>query len=210
MIAQDKDEVFKRAVSAVLSQWTLLNLAVEHGWGGRGPQRRRQELYEWLLNTFAMGRVNVTWLAGELSVRLEDMFHVIAEDESDVEVSQLLVALYEGTQKGDFSLATKVIEQTNSSSTAASVNATRAQRSGGGGDAGEASSRHSCDASDDDDCTIEDDIAGLMANTSMDAADEEGPPASRTRSKTGGRATGLEVGEDGWVQVARGSRRPPG
>lgn len=31
---------------------TLLNLAVEHGWGGRGPQRRRQELYEWIIQTF--------------------------------------------------------------------------------------------------------------------------------------------------------------
>ncbi|OEH74215.1 hypothetical protein cyc_05210 [Cyclospora cayetanensis] len=49
---QDPTEVFKRAVASVLAQWTLLNLAVEQGWGGRESYKKRQLLYEDLVSEF--------------------------------------------------------------------------------------------------------------------------------------------------------------
>ncbi|PHJ18968.1 pre-rrna-processing protein tsr2 [Cystoisospora suis] len=167
----EKEEMFKRAVARVLSQWTLLNLAVEHGWGGRGPQRRRQELYEWIIQTFLTSRVKSAWLASELSVKLEDLFHVIAEDESDIEVAELLVELYETTHRGDFTLATQVMQTHAGASTAASIEATAPGMSHtGSGEGGEGSfsTRDASDAECDmEEGNEEDDLADLMAGASV-------------------------------------------
>ncbi|EPT26604.1 pre-rRNA-processing protein TSR2 [Toxoplasma gondii TgCatPRC2] len=214
MTVLDKDEVFRRAVAAVLAQWTILNLAVEHSWGGRGPQRRRQDLYEWIVNTFSTSRVNSTWLAGELSLKLEGMFHVIAEDESDVEVAELLVALHASTRRGDFSLAKEILERHQSCAAAASVDGSRHRQPGALGEDVEGNAGHMSDSSSDQECDMEEDLAGLMANASMTPIGCDGPPATRTRSRTAAReaenARKGEPGEDEWIQVSRGNRRPRG
>ncbi|CBZ54684.1 conserved hypothetical protein [Neospora caninum Liverpool] len=176
MTVLDKDELFRKAVAAVLAQWTILNLAVEHSWGGRGPQRRRQDLYEWIISTFSTSRVNSTWLAGELSLKLEGMFHVIAEDESDVEVAELLVALHSSTRCGDFSLAKEVLERHQSCSAAASVDGSRVRHPGAAGDSVGGHAGHASDSSSDQECDMEEDLAGLMASASMTPIGCDGPP----------------------------------
>ncbi|CDJ27703.1 uncharacterized protein EMH_0010680 [Eimeria mitis] len=117
---QQPEAVFKEAVAAVLAQWTLLNLAVEQGWGGRESYKKRQQLYEDLIAEFRDNkRVDAEDLACSLSERLSREFSVSVEDDSDLEVAQLLVELHEQTSRGCFDLAAMVQQQQKQRATAA-------------------------------------------------------------------------------------------
>ncbi|XP_026191029.1 uncharacterized protein LOC34621608 [Cyclospora cayetanensis] len=116
---QNPTEVFKRAVASVLAQWTLLNLAVEQGWGGRESYKKRQLLYEDLVSEFKENKsIDVEDLAEILCERLTRDFSVSVEDDSDLEVAQLLVDLHKETSHGCFDLAMKVEQQQQQHATA--------------------------------------------------------------------------------------------
>jgi len=48
----EAEEAFKQGVGSVLRQWTALELAVSHGWGGTNSQHKADELLEDVLAMF--------------------------------------------------------------------------------------------------------------------------------------------------------------
>ncbi|CDI80938.1 hypothetical protein, conserved [Eimeria acervulina] len=200
---QQREAVFKEAVAAVLAQWTVLNLAVEQGWGGRESYKKRQQLYEDIITEFSENKkVDADDLACSLSERLSREFSVSVEDDSDLEVAQLLVELHEQTSRGCFDLAAAVQQQQKQRATAA------AQSRCGNVPAAEGD----CSMSDSSD--EEEALEALMSTVEI-GQDAEGGIASRTRSRLAAAAAAAQ-GEaqkeqqqpdaDGWTTVPAGSR----
>ncbi|CDJ49836.1 hypothetical protein, conserved [Eimeria brunetti] len=208
------EAVFREAVASVLAQWTLLNLAVEQGWGGRESYRKRQQLYEDIISEFRDNKkVDVEDLACYLSERLSRDFSVNVEDDSDLEVAQLLVDLYEQTSRGCFDLAATVQQQQKQRAAAAA-------RSRCGN---EHAAEGDCSMSD---CSDEEEALGNLMSTVDIAQNSEGSIASRTRSRLAAAAAAAAAAQgeaqqqqqqqqqqpdaDGWTTVPAGgrSRRP--
>ncbi|CDJ40434.1 hypothetical protein, conserved [Eimeria tenella] len=199
---QEAEPIFREAVSAVLAQWTLLNLAVEQGWGGRDSHRKRQKLYEDLIAEFRENKnVDVEDLACTLSERLASDFSVSVEDDSDLEVAQLLVDLHEQISRGCFDLASVVKQQQNQRATSSAKSQC--------GNAREAETDCSMSEGSDAEGELED----LISSVEIAPSPSEGI-ASQTRSRqTAGAASELQPAHpseaDGWTTVQAGSRRRP-
>lgn len=200
---QDKQpaEVFRKAVAAVLAQWTVLTLAVEKGWGGRESHRKRHQLYEDLI-TELEGNTTVTAedLADCLAERFARDFSVEIEDDSDLEVAKLLVDLREQTYRGCFDLASLVEQQQQRAACAAQSRCGNAVEAEGDDESLENSE-------------AEEALESLMQSSGIVSHAPEGI-AGRTRSRLAAAAAagGNEPfeqqpeEEEGWTTVGTGCR----
>ncbi|CDJ64194.1 hypothetical protein, conserved [Eimeria necatrix] len=199
---QEAEPIFREAAAAVLAQWTLLNLAVEQGWGGRDSHRKRQKLYEDLIAEFRENKnVDVEDLACTLSERLASDFSVSVEDDSDLEVAQLLVDLHEQISRGCFDLASVVKQQQSQRATSSAKSQC--------GNAREAEADCSMSEGSDAEGEIED----LMSSVEIAPSPNEGIASTRSR-QTAGATNELQPeehhsGADGWTTVQAGGRRKP-
>ncbi|CDJ59715.1 hypothetical protein, conserved [Eimeria maxima] len=164
----------------------------------RESYRKRQQLYEDIITEFRDNKkVDADDLACSLSERLSREFSVSVEDDSDLEVAQLLVDLHEQTSRGCFDLAAMVQQQQQQRAAAAA--------------------QSDCNMSD---CS-EEALETLMSSVDIGGS-SEGGIASRTRSRLAAAAAAAAAqGEaqreqeqqqdaDGWTTVPAGgrSRRP--
>ncbi|PPS97792.1 Pre-rRNA-processing protein TSR2, partial [Cryptosporidium hominis] len=103
-------QVFVQGVNQVFSTWTILNLSVEGGWSGRFANKKREELIQEVIMSFQSGRkVNSNNLANFLMEAMETRFSTIVEDDSDLEVAELICEMYDQCSKGDYSLVKKIM-----------------------------------------------------------------------------------------------------
>ncbi|KAH8583155.1 uncharacterized protein ELE39_002094 [Cryptosporidium sp. chipmunk genotype I] len=103
-------QVFVQGVNQVFSTWTILNLSVEGGWSGRFAYKKREELIQEVIMSFQSGRkVNSSNLANFLMEAMETRFSTIVEDDSDLEVAELICEMYDQCSKGDYSLVEKIM-----------------------------------------------------------------------------------------------------
>ncbi|KAK9172197.1 Pre-rRNA-processing protein TSR2 family protein [Cryptosporidium meleagridis] len=103
-------QVFVQGVNQVFSTWTILNLSVEGGWSGRFANKKREELIQEVIMSFHSGRkVNSNNLANFLMEAMETRFSTIVEDDSDLEVAELICEMYDQCSKGDYSLVEKIM-----------------------------------------------------------------------------------------------------
>lgn len=114
--------VFEQALEQVFSRWTLLNLAVDQGWGGRETRQKRQRLFEETieyLDTAAKKRRPPKWdnkddvqnFADWLYEKLVEYFYAEADDQSDEEVASICLRLHNTCMAGDFTFAEEVIKK---------------------------------------------------------------------------------------------------
>lgn len=120
---QSRWVAFEKFVRHVCSTWTLLVLAVDQGWGGRYSLKVAESFVDWLLLLFYEGfikgkELNIVpeELADKLAEKLEELFSVEIDDDSDIEVSRILSTLYSTCVKGDFSFGEDIIATTKASS----------------------------------------------------------------------------------------------
>lgn len=118
---QNLEQLFNEAFETVLSRWTILNLAVEQGWGGRETRQKVQLLKEELVQVLAAGGRkrrppchtnvdDVQDLCDLIYERLFSYFHVECDDESDKEVASVSLRLFNTCRVGDPSYAREVIQ----------------------------------------------------------------------------------------------------
>mmetsp|Transcript_55965 Transcript_55965/g.126258 ORF Transcript_55965/g.126258 Transcript_55965/m.126258 type:complete len:233 (-) Transcript_55965:74-772(-) len=122
------DPIFDEAIEKAFSKWTLLALAVDQGWGGRDSRAKRNQLQEEVVDFLIAGgkrkrppthenQGDVEALANLLVLRLDEMFNVEVDDNSDMEVAGLCLLLYTTCRAGDLSFAQKFLEIAPSVST---------------------------------------------------------------------------------------------
>lgn len=115
------NEAFKEGLCSVLRQWTALELALFHGWGGgaagagRGGSAAVEALQAELLNLFVSSsplpqdEVYKDDVALILEDALEVDFNTVCEDGSPDELGELFCTMWRQCCVGDFSLVTDVL-----------------------------------------------------------------------------------------------------
>jgi hypothetical protein len=103
-------EAFKEGVGSVLRQWTALELAVFHQWGGPTSKQRADDLATEIVEIFA-GPDKI--YKDDVSLVLEDyldtQFSTICEDGSPDELGEVFVAMWRQCCIGDFSMVTSTL-----------------------------------------------------------------------------------------------------
>lgn len=114
--------LFDEAVERIFSNWTLLNLAVDQGWGGRDARQKRFQLQEEIVERLVAGAKkrrppshenidDVQDLAGLVHLRIDEFFNTECDDGSPEEVSHLLLRLVNSCTAGDSSVAEETIKR---------------------------------------------------------------------------------------------------
>eukprot|EP01071_Lankesteria_metandrocarpae_P010794 Lankesteria_metandrocarpae@DN536_c0_g1_i1.p1 len=104
----DLQQEFGVCCRLIFSNWTLLRLAVEHGWGGRDGLCKAEGLAEDVISILAHRKVSVHDLADALTDRLLTEFSTEAEDDSPEEVANILLKLRDSLAEGDLAVAQQV------------------------------------------------------------------------------------------------------
>ncbi|CEM32649.1 unnamed protein product [Vitrella brassicaformis CCMP3155] len=116
MASVNKVDVFQQALLKVFKDWTALSLCVEHGMGGRDSYKKREELYQAVLDMFinqpasSVRRISIDRLADFLFERLLKDFSCNAEDNSPEEVAGLILRLYQECDANNFTLAHQILQ----------------------------------------------------------------------------------------------------
>lgn len=179
---------FKEGLRSIFRQWTGLELAVFHQWGGPSSTERADSLVEEVLKMFE-GPEKV--YKDDISLILEDymetQFNTILEDGSPDELGELLVTMWRQCGEGDFTIVTNALAREF-------VRHEVVGRSQGveGGDA--------IDSDDDDECG--DDTEGIIA-AELAAVTEEG---AMDMDDDDEEEEVSRVDPDGWETVARGKK----
>ena len=101
---------FTEGVGSVFRQWTALELAVHHQWGGPTSTERAGALLEEVLALFK-GPDKV--YKDDVTILLEDymdtQFSTVCEDGSCDELGELLVDMWRQCGDGDFNLVTNAL-----------------------------------------------------------------------------------------------------
>ncbi|GIX61734.1 pre-rRNA-processing protein TSR2, putative [Babesia caballi] len=108
----DAVEAFRAACRSVMGCWTALNLAVENGWGGDQSAQKREELIALVIDFCLSKKQLYTDEVEDLLLdRMQTLFCVDIEDESDVEIARLLVRLHNTCSAGDLSFASELCQK---------------------------------------------------------------------------------------------------
>eukprot|EP01039_Chlorochromonas_danica_P009744 gene9744-10778_t len=103
-------EAFKEGVGSVLRQWTALELAVFHQWGGPSSKERADALGDEIVALFT-GPDKV--YKDDISLVLEDyldtQFSTVCEDGSPDELGELFVTMWRQCCEGDMSMVTNIL-----------------------------------------------------------------------------------------------------
>jgi pre-rRNA-processing protein TSR2 len=103
-------EAFKEGLGSVLRQWTALELAVFHQWGGPSSRERAEVLREELLDLFLQpDKVYKDDIGLILEDYLETEFNTILEDGSPDELGELFVTMWRECMEGNFERVTNIL-----------------------------------------------------------------------------------------------------
>jgi len=113
--------IFDEALEKIFSNWTILALAVDQGWGGRDSRAKRQQLKDEVVARLTEGgrrkrppshqnEDDVNDLAEFLFQRVLQLFSCEADDGSDEEVASVCLKLFNTCREGDVSFAQQFLE----------------------------------------------------------------------------------------------------
>ena len=179
-------QYFKEGVRSVFRQWTGLELAVFHQWGGASSSDRADSLVEEVLKMFeGPDKVYKDDIGLILEDYMETQFNTILEDGSPDELGDLLVTMWRECGEGNFTLANNALAREYVRHEVVS----RSQGVEGG------------DAIDSDDDEEEDETA----TAKLAAVVEEGAMEMEAEMEEE-EAAPPRVDADGWETVARGTK----
>eukprot|EP00919_Chromeraceae_sp_WS-2016_P058706 GHVR01139545.1.p1 GENE.GHVR01139545.1~~GHVR01139545.1.p1 ORF type:complete len:164 (-),score=38.22 GHVR01139545.1:129-620(-) len=109
---QNRRQLFLRACHHVFDTWTVLNLAVEFGSGGKQSARKKEDLVDGVLERFTLGR-KWEWheLANHLETRVSSDFNTNIEDDSVDEVCDMIVNLHSSLDQRDPDVFVKLLSE---------------------------------------------------------------------------------------------------
>ncbi|KAJ2829516.1 rRNA accumulation- protein [Coemansia erecta] len=143
---------FVEGVDHILSKWTALELAVQHEWGGRNTQEKRDNLVDEIADYFdglaRKGQAPETTDLEELLLDiLDEDFSITLEDASEKEVARIICQLFSECRHSNFSTVDRLAAERDAREKRG-AGASAAQQSRGSGQADDDS--ESDDASDSD------------------------------------------------------------
>lgn len=190
------EQIFIQATQRVFEQWTLLQLAVEGGWGEGNGRENAQRFVNETLGIFQTKRnIDAYDIEDFFILFLDEHFHCISEDGSPREVANILMTLFTQCCTGDVTLAQQILAQQPAQTALAQCVA------------GAEPQEFDGDASDDEMDMGEAAAApALVAAPSMAAGVAPAAAANGT-SDAAAEGEGMAVDDDGWQIVTRSGRR---
>eukprot|EP01036_Dinobryon_divergens_P031185 gene31185-40544_t len=179
-------EAFKEGLGSILRQWTALELAIHHQWGGKSSKEKADELNSLLADMF-MNPEKV--YKDDVSLVLEDFmevnFNTICEDGSADEVSDLLCTMWRQCSVGDFTLVHNALAREYVRHEAEILNNSQGVTADG-----DADDEMMDDVNEEDDAAMEDednadinDVADTAADVDMNQVSAEIVPNTSLISK---------------------------
>ncbi|KAJ2556838.1 rRNA accumulation- protein [Coemansia sp. RSA 1933] len=110
-------EAFIEGVDHVLANWTALELAVQHGWGGRNTSDKRENMVDEIVEYFdqQVRKKNTTIETTDVEELLvqvmEEDFSIMLEDQSEKQVAALLCSIFAECKSGNFATVDKMAEE---------------------------------------------------------------------------------------------------
>jgi hypothetical protein len=105
-------ENFRCGLASVLRQWTALELAIVHEWGGPYSREKAVNLENEIFNIFnAPDIIYKDDIALLLDEYMEDNFNATCEDGSTDEIGDLLVSMWRQCIVGDITLVSSVVSR---------------------------------------------------------------------------------------------------
>ncbi|KAJ2629649.1 rRNA accumulation- protein [Coemansia sp. RSA 1290] len=107
---------FIEGVDHVLKKWTALELAVQHEWGGRDSQEKRDDMVEEITGHFdnlvsKRQAPEETDLQELLLDIMDEDFSVTLEDGSEKEVARIICTIFQECKQGNFATVDKLAEE---------------------------------------------------------------------------------------------------
>ncbi|KAL7447713.1 hypothetical protein ACHAWC_000050, partial [Mediolabrus comicus] len=106
---------FQAGVTATLRTWSALKTAVDQSWGGTESSQKAEDLrsniFTYFDGTSSNPKMTLYELEDNLGAYMEEEFGVVLEDNSEIEVADLIWRMYECCAKGDCGLANRVVEE---------------------------------------------------------------------------------------------------
>jgi pre-rRNA-processing protein TSR2 len=190
-------QYFKEGVGSVLRQWTALELAIHHQWGGPQSAERAQELVAEILELFlGPDKVYKDDIALLLEDYLDTNFCTICEDGSPDELGDLFCSMWRECIVGNTNLVTNALSREY-------VRHEMVSKSEGldGGDADDGSDEEYGNEAEDAVNEAVREQLGAVVEGDMETEDAEAPPLVAVEP-TPERAKD----PDGWETVERGKK----
>jgi len=103
---------FQEGLGSVFRQWTALELAVHHEWGGSQSSQRANELMQEILDMFlGPERIYKDDITLVLEDFMETQLNTVCEDNSIEEISELLVLMWRECGQGNFNLVINALSR---------------------------------------------------------------------------------------------------
>eukprot|EP01035_Chromulina_nebulosa_P017324 gene17324-22865_t len=108
------NEMFSLGMNSIFRQWTALDLAIHHGWGGPSSLNKVNDMFNEIFELFqGPERVYKDDVSLILEDYLETFFNTICEDGSPDEVGDILVNMWRKCCDGDFTFVESIIKKEN-------------------------------------------------------------------------------------------------
>ncbi|CRG93319.1 pre-rRNA-processing protein TSR2, putative [Plasmodium gallinaceum] len=100
--------LLNEGINLIFDKWTVLRLAVTNNWGGMNSEEKKKKLIEYVYNFVLSNNFRKNKLCDFLRDEMNTLFNVEIEDDSDIEIAELILELYENLKKKSFDILEKI------------------------------------------------------------------------------------------------------
>ncbi|CAG9484053.1 pre-rRNA-processing protein TSR2, putative [Plasmodium vivax] len=104
----DVSNLLYEGINLIFEKWTVLRLAVTNNWGGPSSEEKKKKLIEYVHSYVFSASSPKHKLCDYLRDEMNTLFNVDIEDDSDIEVSDLILDLYSNLKKNNLDVIEKI------------------------------------------------------------------------------------------------------
>ncbi|EUD64762.1 hypothetical protein C922_04906 [Plasmodium inui San Antonio 1] len=104
----DVSNLFYEGINLIFDKWTVLRLAVTNNWGGPSSEEKKKKLIDYVHSYVLSASSPKHKLCDYLRDEMNTLFNVDIEDDSDIEVSDLILDLYSNLKKNNLDIIEKI------------------------------------------------------------------------------------------------------
>ncbi|CAD2084527.1 pre-rRNA-processing protein TSR2, putative [Plasmodium vinckei brucechwatti] len=108
MNSENLSTLLLEGINLIFEKWTVLRLAVTNNWGGTSSEEKKKKLIEYVHNYVLSNMTPKDKLCDYLRDEINTLFNVDLDDDSDIEVSDLILDLYKDLKNNNFEIIEKI------------------------------------------------------------------------------------------------------
>ncbi|CXH87499.1 pre-rRNA-processing protein TSR2, putative [Plasmodium berghei] len=108
MNSENLSTLLLEGINLIFEKWTVLRLAVTNNWGGTSSEEKKKKLIEYVHNYVLSNTTPKDKLCDYLRDEVNTLFNVDIDDDSDIEVSDLILDLYKDLKNNNLEIIEKI------------------------------------------------------------------------------------------------------